>query len=556
MSVSINGDTGISGVNGSAATPAIQGGDADTGIFFGTDTASISTGGSSRLTVDSSGRVGIGSTSPSNILSLDDTNAAGGIGLDITNQGDGGTSTAPYVFISANLNPTRPGGEIRFIREDVYGSAATADSVMAFYTAENGVNNEVMRIDSEKRLFIGSTAERDKWNNTTIAANRVQLERAGNGKATAISIVANSGTVQTPALSCAARLLLGRTRGTTPGAENLVQSGDTIGDLSFQGSDGTGFVECAAIQSIIDEAADENEMPGRIIFRTTPAGSGSSFERMRINRNGNVGIGTFGSSVANSDPTAPLHIRRTSTYSNGLESIVFQKYSHKSSSDLGRQTSFIEFDFTDGNLNEIPQVKFGAQVGPSTEADSQIKEGQGAFLVFTNNATSDGDPNTSPTGMSERLRVDYLGRLIVPAVYSNTTASGSNVHVNSGGLLRRSTSSIKYKKDVETLEDNYADAVLGCRPVWYRSTSDGDNPNYGWWGFIAEEVAEIDPRLVHYKTTERVITDDGLAEFAPCDPVPEAVAYERFVPHLLNLLQRQKSAIETLEQRLSDAGIA
>ena len=64
MSVVINGDTGISGVNGSAATPAIQGGDADTGIFFGTNEASISTGGSQRLFVDSQGRVGIGESSP------------------------------------------------------------------------------------------------------------------------------------------------------------------------------------------------------------------------------------------------------------------------------------------------------------------------------------------------------------------------------------------------------------------------------------------------------------------------------------------------------------
>ena len=70
MSVSINGTTGISGVNGSAATPAIQGADADTGIFFGTNEASISTGGSQRLFVDSQGRVGIGESSPDALLCI------------------------------------------------------------------------------------------------------------------------------------------------------------------------------------------------------------------------------------------------------------------------------------------------------------------------------------------------------------------------------------------------------------------------------------------------------------------------------------------------------
>ena len=70
MSVVINGDTGISGVNGSAASPAIQGGDADTGIFFGTNQASISTSGSQRLFVDSQGRVGIGESSPDALLCI------------------------------------------------------------------------------------------------------------------------------------------------------------------------------------------------------------------------------------------------------------------------------------------------------------------------------------------------------------------------------------------------------------------------------------------------------------------------------------------------------
>jgi len=61
MSVVINGDTGVSGVNGSAATPSIKGGDADTGIFFGTDTASITTGGTSRLSILSSGSINVDS---------------------------------------------------------------------------------------------------------------------------------------------------------------------------------------------------------------------------------------------------------------------------------------------------------------------------------------------------------------------------------------------------------------------------------------------------------------------------------------------------------------
>jgi hypothetical protein len=63
MSITINGATGVSGVDGSAGTPALQGGDTNTGIVFGTDTVGVSTGGVQRTTVDSSGRllVGVGS---------------------------------------------------------------------------------------------------------------------------------------------------------------------------------------------------------------------------------------------------------------------------------------------------------------------------------------------------------------------------------------------------------------------------------------------------------------------------------------------------------------
>ena len=60
MAIEINGTTGISGVNGSATTPALQGQDTNTGISFGTDEVNIVTNGEIQAKVDSSGRVLIG----------------------------------------------------------------------------------------------------------------------------------------------------------------------------------------------------------------------------------------------------------------------------------------------------------------------------------------------------------------------------------------------------------------------------------------------------------------------------------------------------------------
>ncbi len=137
--------------------------------------------------------------------------------------------------------------------------------------------------------------------------------------------------------------------------------------------------------------------------------------------------------------------------------------------------------------------------------------------------------------------------------YNNTTASAANLFVSSAGLFQRSTSSIKYKIDVEDLQDQYADAVLNVRPVWYRSTCAEDNRKWGWWGFIAEEVAEIDPRLVHWKTQQTRFDEETQSSVTETleTPEPEGVAYDRFVPHLINLIKRQQQAIETLEAKVA-----
>ena len=63
--------TYIKGTDNSAAAPAVTGTDGDTGLFFpAANTAAISTGGSERLRIDSSGNVGIGTSSPGSKLTV------------------------------------------------------------------------------------------------------------------------------------------------------------------------------------------------------------------------------------------------------------------------------------------------------------------------------------------------------------------------------------------------------------------------------------------------------------------------------------------------------
>jgi hypothetical protein len=59
MALNIDGNTGISGVDGSSSAPAIKGTDGNTGINFGADIIDLNTGGSSRFKVGAAGQLGI-----------------------------------------------------------------------------------------------------------------------------------------------------------------------------------------------------------------------------------------------------------------------------------------------------------------------------------------------------------------------------------------------------------------------------------------------------------------------------------------------------------------
>ena len=144
MALNINGTTGISGVDGSASAPAVTGTDSNTGINFASDTVNINTGGSTRATVDSAGRLLLGTTTEGHAEGDDLTIATSGVtGMTIRS----GTSSAGNIFFSdATSGSAERQGIIRYDH---------SDDAMKF----NVNNAESMRIDSSGTLFLGKTSQ-------------------------------------------------------------------------------------------------------------------------------------------------------------------------------------------------------------------------------------------------------------------------------------------------------------------------------------------------------------------------------------------------------------
>ena len=134
MTLVLNGTTGVSSVDGSASTPAIQGNDANTGVFFpAADTVAIATNGTEAMRVDSSQNVGIGTSSPSTKLHVQGNTRSANSGNTVYTelQNDGVYATGTDLYLLA------PSGKF-----------------LAMYAG----NAERARIDSSGNLLVGTTS--------------------------------------------------------------------------------------------------------------------------------------------------------------------------------------------------------------------------------------------------------------------------------------------------------------------------------------------------------------------------------------------------------------
>ena len=92
--------------------------------------------------------------------------------------------------------------------------------------------------------------------------------------------------------SQSAGITVQRSGGTTVGTDVIVEDEWRIANFNLRGWDGFVYRTAATIEAWIDGTPGSGDMPGRLTFSTTADGASSATERLRIDSNGSVGIGT------------------------------------------------------------------------------------------------------------------------------------------------------------------------------------------------------------------------------------------------------------------------
>ena len=523
--------------SGTAANPSLRfEGDSNTGLFTpGADAVAVSTGGSERVLVNSSGNVGIGTSSPSQKLEVN--------GLLRLNRQPNNDSVI-YFGDSANGN------------NYVYGSSS--NDHLTFGTA----GSEKMRIDSSGNVGIGTSSATNKLtvvdsSSTGIRSQSTTTQATDTNKALHVS---NGNATDTFNVSYKGQGYFAGNVGigtNSPGGPLEVQtaSGERIIFNSAGGS------QQPRIQLVRDSGVDYSIQNSLGIFEILKGGddiyryasdthqwhTAGSGERMRIDSSGNVGIST-------SSPIAKLTTLGINSGGEG-GNLCLQNTGSGVNTNVAL---YLTPNNGGGNdLQRSASIK-SRQDQAGNYANLEFYTSQSATPAERMRITSSGNVLIRRTANTDTatLCVDQDASGGNVGISTITTSTGTRYHnlfrngngqvgaisTNGSATTYATSSDYRLKENVVDL-DGAIGRVKQLAPRRFNFITDADTTVDG---FLAHEAQAVVPEAV--TGTHNEVDDDGNA-------VMQGIDQSKLVPLLTAALQEAIAKIETLEQRLTDAGL-
>jgi len=292
----------------------------------------------------------------------------------------------------------------------------------------------------------------------------------------------------------------------------------------------------------------------------TAVGSGA----MRFNTTGyyNVALG-YNALPANTTASGNTALGHQSLYSNTTASYntavgyqaLYSNITSTSQTAVGQGALYsLSGAFSGGNTAVGQNAGYNQTSGYSntyigyTAGESMISGTQNTILGSFNGNSSgldirtasncivlsggDGNPKYFFSGPGNYTLLGGISSVDTALVYSYgtynyTSGASANMGINSSGFMYRSTSSLKYKKNVQNATHGLAE-LLTLRSVTYESKQESENGTvYG--GLIAEEVQA-----------------SGLTEFVQYaeDGTPDSLAYGNMVSLCIKAIQELKAEFD------------